>query len=276
MSDLMAAIKREYPDFMAVGELWDHAVPFQAYFMQHPQIAGAPESNLPGLIDFQLCFALHDALNKPMDWTDGLAKLYYVLAQDFLYSNANNNLVFADNHDMSRFYSVVGSDLRRFKMGMGFLLTTRGVPCIYYGTEILMKNFADPDGKVRSDFPGGWAGDKADKFEAQGRTKDENEAFNYIRQLALYRQKSDVLQTGKLTQFVPEKDTYVYFRSNEKGTVMVVMHYGEQTQNLWMGRFAEMLQDYTKGMDVMSGKEISMKQPLQLEPFSINIIELRK
>ncbi|MCB0683565.1 MAG: alpha-amylase, partial [Saprospiraceae bacterium] len=64
------------------------------------------------------------------------------------------NVTFLDNHDLSRFYSVIGEDLRKYKSGIAFLLTMRGIPSIYYGTEILMKNFKDPDGKVREDFPG--------------------------------------------------------------------------------------------------------------------------
>ena len=275
MSNLMAAIKNEYPQFNAVGELWDHAVAYQAYLAQHSKIAGAGESYLPGLIDFQVCFAAAEALNKPMDWTDGLTKIYYTLSEDFLYADPNRNLTFLDNHDLSRFYSVIGEDLRKFKMGLGFLLTTRGTPCIYYGTEILMKNFSNPDGKVREDFMGGWKGDKANKFTEAGRTPQEQDAYSFVRKLAQYRAGHDVLRTGKLTQFVPENDTYVYFRSNERSTVMVIMHYGEKNQSLVMTRFDEKLKGFTKGLEVETGREISLKGPIALEPFSIQIIELK-
>jgi neopullulanase len=276
MSNLMAALHNEYPKFRAVAELWDHAVSFQAYMQHNSKIIGAPETNLDGLIDFQLCFAIAEALNKPMSWADGLTKVYYTLAQDFLYAEPDRNLIFVDNHDMSRFYSVIGEDIRKFKMGMGFLFTMRGIPCLYYGSEILMKNFADPDGKVRSDFPGGWPGDKVNKFKTAGRTKEENEAFDFIQKLAVYRQSHPVLQTGQLTQFVPDKDTYVYFRSNGQATVMIIMHYGEKPQELALGRFSEKIDGFTKGKEIIKNETVSLKKTLHLEPFSVNIIELAK
>ena len=276
MSHLMAAVKKEYPQFNAVGELWDHEVAYQAYMMQHSKIAGAPETNLPGLIDFQLCFAVSEALNKPMDWTDGLTKIYYTLSQDFLYNEPNRNLTFLDNHDLSRFFSVVGEDIRKYEMGAGFLLTTRGTPCIYYGTEILMKNFSNPDGKVREDFKGGWAGDKMNKFTEAGRTPEEQRAFSFLQTLARYRREHEVLRTGALTQFVPENDTYVYFRSNKTSTVMVIMHYGDKAGKLVLDRYSEKLSGFTKGLNIVTGRVVSLETPLSLEGFSIQIIELQK
>jgi glycosidase len=276
MNNLIRTIEREYPHFSTVGEVWDHAVSFQAYLTKGSHIMGAPSSHLGGVTDFQLNFALNDALNKPTTWNDGLAKIYYTLAQDFLYAQPERNLIFLDNHDLSRFFSVIGEDPRKFKIGIGFLMTMRGIPCMYYGTEILMKNFADPDGKVRADFPGGWKGDAVNKFVEAGRTPQENETFDYIKRLANYRKASTALQTGKLTQFVPEKDTYVYFRSDEKSTVMVIMYTGSKNSSLPLNRFSEMLASFTKGKDVVEGKEMDLGHSVQLEPYSIHIIQLQK
>jgi len=276
MNRLLKSVREEYPKFSAVGEVWDHAVSFQAWLTNNNNIKGSPESHLPGTTDFQLYFALTDALNNPTDWTGGLAKIYYTLAQDFLYSKPDNNLTFIDNHDLSRFYSVVGEDIRKFKMGLGFLLTMRGTPSIYYGTELLMKNYANPDGKVRADFPGGWAGDTVNKFKASGRTKDENEIFNYIQKLARYRQSDDALQTGKLTQFVPENDAYVYFRSNEKSTVMVVMYTGKKDSQLSLNRFGEMFSGFKSAKDVIDDSPVDITKPVSLEPYTIRIVKLEK
>ena len=276
MSDLMKAIRYEYPQFGAVGELWDHCVAIEAYFAQHPKIAGAPDSHMPGMIDFQLYNAINEALNKPMGWTEGLSKLYYTLVQDVLYSDPSRNLTFLDNHDLSRFYSVVGEDLRKYKMGIAFLLTTRGTPSLYYGTEILMKNFANPDGKVREDFPGGWKGDKTDKFTKQGRTDKENEAFDFVKKLANFRKDNDVLQTGKLTQFVPENDSYVYFRSNEKKTVMIIMHYSDKPRTIHMSRFEEKLHGYSSYKDVLTDTVKTLTADIVLEPYEVRVLELVK
>jgi len=276
MRDLMARVQLEYPQFGAVGELWDHCVAIEAYFAQHPRIVGAPDSHLPGMIDFQVYNAINEALNKPMGWTEGLSKIYYTLVQDVLYADPSRNLTFLDNHDLSRFYSVVGEDIRKYKMGIAFLLTTRGTPSLYYGTEILMKNFADPDGKVREDFPGGWKGDKADKFTAKGRTEKENEAFDFIKKLANYRKDNEVLQTGKLTQFVPQNDSYVYFRSNEKKTVMVIMHYSDKPHTIYMSRFAEKLNGFKSYKDVMTDKIESLNADMVLNPYEVRVLEMIK
>ncbi|MFN8308760.1 MAG: glycoside hydrolase family 13 protein [Chitinophagales bacterium] len=274
MSELMRAIKFEFPHFTAVGELWDHGVAIQAHYQQDPQLCDTRNTHLDGLLDFQLSYAINEALSKPMDWTGGLARIYYTLAQDFLYSEAQQNVIFLDNHDLSRFYSMAGEDLRKFKMGIGFLLTTRGIPSLYYGTEILMKNYADPDGKVRSDFPGGWPHDRIDKFSATGRNANENEAFEMVRKLAQLRKKMPVLQTGKLTQFVPENDTYVYFRYNDKDTIMVVMHFSEQPQTLNLSRFQEFLKSRKKYTNLLNDTSNELTPTLSLPAMSIQILHL--
>src|SRR6202000_687322 len=138
----------------------------------------------------------------------------------FLCQDASRNVVFLDNHDMTRFYSVVNENFDKYKAGMALLMTTRGIPQMYYGDEILMAGVDNPDGLVRSDFPGGFPGDKENKFTAAGRTVKENEAFNYVRTLANYRKHSTALQTGKMMQYIPERGFYVYFRYDAKGTVM--------------------------------------------------------
>jgi glycosidase len=211
-----------------------------------------------------------------MGWTEGLSRIYYTLAQDVLYADPSRNLTFLDNHDLSRFYSVVGEDLRKYKMGIAFLLTTRGTPSLYYGTEILMKNFADPDGKVREDFPGGWKGDKTDKFTAKGRSEKESEAFDFVKKLANYRKGNDVLQTGKLTQFVPENDVYVYFRSNEKKTVMVVMYYSDKPHTIHTSRFAEKLNGFKSYKDVLTDKTAEIVADITLQPYEVKVLEMVK
>jgi glycosidase len=276
MQDLMKSIQDEYPRFSAVGELWDHCVAIEAYFMQHPKIMGAPDTHLPGLIDFQLYDAVNEALNKPMGWTEGLSRIYYTLVQDVLYPEPSRNLTFLDNHDLSRFYSVIGEDIRKYKMGIAFLLTTRGTPSLYYGTEILMKNFADPDGKVRADFPGGWQGDKANKFTRQGRTDKENEAFDFVKKLANYRKENEVLQTGKLTQFVPENDVYVYFRSNEKKTVMIIMHYSDKPHTIHLSRFAEKLKAFHSYSDILTDQSAPLGPDLDMKPYEVKVLEMGK
>lgn len=274
MAWLTRKIREQYPNFGLVGELWDHAVALQAKFVQQPKIKEEPDSHLPGLTDFQLYHAINEALNKKMDWTGGLARIYYTLMQDFLYTDATHNMLFLDNHDLSRFYSVIGEDFRKWEMGVAFLMTMRGIPSMYYGTEVLMKNFADPDGKVREDFKGGWAGDAVNHFTAAGRKQQENEAFNFVKNLAKYRSASEELVNGKLMQFVPEKDNYVYFRYTAKKSVMVILRYSDKPFTLDLSRFNEQLKNYTKAKDVLTGNTLQLSSTMDLEPMSVRVIEL--
>jgi glycosidase len=155
-------------------------------------------------------------------------------------------------------------------------MTMRGIPSIYYGTEILMKNYADPDGKVREDFPGGWPGDKVNKFVAEGRNDIENDAFNFIRRLAQWRKKTAVLHDGKLMQFVPEKGVYVYFRYNEQSTVMVIVNSSEDTRILKTKRFEERIKGFSKAYDWANDYAIDLGQELKLNALEIKILELKK
>ncbi|MFN8276806.1 MAG: alpha-amylase family glycosyl hydrolase [Chitinophagales bacterium] len=275
MQSLMMHVKTEYPHFTAVGEIWDHGIAIQSHFQKDPVLCDTRNTHLDGLLDFQMNYAFTEACSKPMDWTGGLSKLYYTLAQDYLYSNPLQNVTFLDNHDFSRFFSMVGEDQRKLKMGLGLLLTQRGIPSIYYGTEILMKNYADPDGKVRSDFPGGWKSDKVNKFNATGRSADENQMFQFISQLTTLRKKWAVLQTGALTQFVPENDTYVYFRKNDNRTVMMVVRYSENEQLLPLLRFQEFLYGHRTMTNALTGETVTLGNTLQVAPMSFAIYELK-
>jgi glycosidase len=222
-----------------------------------------------------LYFALNEGLTKPFGWTDGMARVYYTLAKDIAYENPMRNVTFLDNHDLSRFYSVVGEDIRKYKMGIAFLMTMRGIPSVYYGTEILMTGFSNPDGLVRSDFSGGWKGDKQNKFEASGRSELENEAVNYFSKLANWRKTNEAACTGKLMQFVPEKSVYVYFRYTGTQKVMVVMNAANDAQTLDLNRFNEMLQGKSSGTEVTTGKTIDLSKSLNMEPWSVQVIELK-
>lgn len=269
------AIQDEYPAFTCYGETWVHGVANQAYFTGGKTLQQAIDTQLDGVTDFQLQYAVSDALNNKMEWTAGVNKLYTTLATDFVYQDPTRNVVFLNNHDMSRFFSVVGEDVAKYKSAIAWLLTTRGIPQIYYGAEILMKNFSDPDGKVREDFIGGWATDKLDKFKSEGRSDAENELFNYVKKIANYRKNNPVLQTGKLMQFVPEDGVYVYFRYTEEKKVMVIMNTEDKENSLKTERFREILKNSTKAIDITNDRTFENISELSLLPKTTLILELQ-
>ncbi|MDO7884995.1 alpha-amylase family glycosyl hydrolase [Hymenobacter cheonanensis] len=273
LMDWGKAIGEEYPKLALFGEAWEGTEAEQAFFAQNifPPVNGF-KSNLPGVLDFQICFGISDVLKG--DGGD-LNKLYRALQGDWMYTDATRNVPFLDNHDMSRFYSVIGEDFAKYKMGIAWLLTLRGTPQLYYGTEVLMKNFSDPDGKVREDFPGGWAGDKTNYFTA--RPGQAGEAFDYVSKLANYRKAHPVLSSGKLMQFIPQDGVYTYFRYNENGEcVMVIANNTKETKQVDGTRFAERTTGFASGVEVVSGASIADLKTLTVPAHTAWVVELRK
>jgi len=275
MKEWGEAVKAEYPQMSFFGETFVHGTVNQAVFTQGNTMNHGFDTQLPGVTDFQYLWAITDLVNGKAPGQDGVTNLYNTLAKDFVYQEPARNVVFLDNHDLSRFFSVTGENIAKYKMALAGLLTTRGIPQLYYGAEILMKNFCNPDGLVRADFKGGWPGDKEDKFTAAGRTAQENEVFDYLRTLANYRKQNTVLQNGRVMQYVPENGVYVYFRYNEAKTVMVIMNGSDKAQDLSTKRFTERIGSFSKGLDVISGKEQSITDTIAVPAFTTLVLELK-
>jgi neopullulanase len=275
MSRWAKAVMDEYPSFNIVGEVWlDNSIPATAYWQKGMKNKDGYESNLPTVTDFPFCFAVAQSLNEQGGWSTGMRRLYVLLSQDFIYPNAYNNLTFLDNHDMTRFFLSVGRDLKKFKMGITFLLTTRGIPELYYGTELLMDGDGGHHPNVRRDFPGGWAGDKQNAFTKEGRTGEQNEAFDFLKKLLDWRKANPVIHSGKLKHYIPNDNIYVYFRSNENKTVMVVMNANPASKTISLARFAEDLAGKNRGTDISSGEVMQLKESLDIPAQTALVLEL--
>lgn len=269
------AIKEEYPKLRLFGETWVQNVSEQAYFTGIKNINGEQIPNLPSALDFQLNFSIEDALNKETDWTSGLSRLYYTLSQDFLYKNSDNNVIFLDNHDKARIFTTLGENIDKLKSAIGLLMTLRGLPVLYYGTELLFTGNAQPDGNVRQDISGGWKEDKINQFVDSGRTRNENDIFNYIKKLANYRRSSKALQTGKLTQFIPEESVYVFFRYDQEKKIMVVLNTNKSEKKILTKRFKEFLSGAKLLKDIVSEEVINDYNEIAIDKNSIRILEVK-
>ena len=128
---------------------------------------------------------------------------------------------------------------------------------------------------LRQEFPGGWPDPKRSAFTAEGRTKKENEAWDYMSTLLNWRKNASVIHNGNLMQFIPENEVYVYFRYNQEQTVMVILHNGYQPKVLKTERFNEMLSKFSAGKDILTGKELTDLSKIQLSPRSAMVIELK-
>ncbi len=275
MSQWGEAMQAEYPQLGLFGETWVHGAAVQAQFTEDNNLREGYNSHLPGVTDFQLYYAINDALGRQQGWTEGISRIYYTLAKDFLYEDPYRNVVFLDNHDLGRFYGNVGKDFNKYKSGLSFLLTTRGIPMIYYGTEILMMGSGGGFGEGgRKDFPGGWADDAVNKFKASGRTAEEQEAFEFVKKLANYRKTSSTLQHGRLMQFVPNNDIYVYFRYDQQGTIMVIMNSSPEGQTVKTARYMERIQGFRSASDIITGEQLSDLSAISLDRNSTRILEL--
>jgi len=276
LNNVNSALLKEFPTVTTFVEAWGNDVIANAYFVRNT--LDIPfKHNAMGALDFPWCAAVHNALTQPTAWTEGINKLYLTLSEDFVYKEPLSNCIFLDNHDMNRFYSVVKEDLAKFKMGMAMLFTMRGIPQLYYGTEILMKNYKDPDDQeVRFDFPGGWQDDAVNKFEASGRTQQENEAFNYIKALANFRKSSAALTKGKTMQFIPQNGVYVYFRYTANQTVMCVVNPNDKPATINLSRFEERIKGLTKALDITTGTNFNLEPTLTISEKNVLVMELKK
>jgi glycosidase len=279
--DMMAewgqAVLTEYPEFNTVGECWINYPATVAYWQKDACNLDGYNSWLPAVFDFPLYDALQRAFNEKEGWNTGLTRLYEILSQDFSYPDPGNLVTFADNHDVNRYFDTQGDDIRKMKMAMAFLMTTRGIPQVFYGSEILLTTGEDEGhGNLRKDFPGGWPGDNRNAFTAAGRSSAENDMYLYLKTLLNWRKTSKVIHTGKLSHFIPSDGTYTYFRYNEKETVMVVLNNSDTLKTIDAARFAEFLQPYRSGWDVTGNQPVADLSMISLPAKSALILELKK
>ncbi|MFL9484939.1 glycoside hydrolase family 13 protein [Chitinophagaceae bacterium LWZ2-11] len=250
MNKCNKALEDEYPRITMFGETWVHGTANQAFFARN-NIETPFKSNLIGVTDFQMLFyGIQPAMNEKFGWTEGVNKLYNTTANDFLYKDPMNNVLFLDNHDMTRFFSTVNEDVEKQKAGIAWLLTERGIPQMYYGTEVIMKGVSNPDGWVRLDFPGGWEGDQKNAFTKQGLTDQEINVQDWTKALGKFRKNSSAIKTGKMMQYLPDDGLYVYFRYDNNQTVMCVMNTNEKEKVIDFSKYAERTNGFSKATDV--------------------------
>lgn len=273
------AITDEYPNFNIVGEVWMHDQAQMAYWQKDSKIAAIQSYNsyLPSVMDFTLHDAIGNVFNEDQaGWDAGMQKVYDNFTNDFLYPDINNILVFAENHDTGRFNEIYKGDFNKYKMAMALIATVRGIPQIYYGSEIGMagdKGKGDAD--IRRDFPGGWAGDANNAFAKSGRTAEQEKFYDFSSKLFNWRKGKDVIHNGKTTHYLPDNNVYVYFRYNEKETVMVVMNNSKETRTFKTARFAESIKNHKSGKEVFTDKTIDVTNEVTIEPKSVLILELQ-
>jgi glycosidase len=227
-------------------------------------------------------FTLHDAFGTVFNedeaaWDKGLIKVYENFTNDFLYANPNNIMTFIENHGTMRFNEIYKNDFKKYQMGMTLVATVRGIPQLYYGSEIGMSGNKDKggDAAIRQDFPGGWDGDKNNAFSNSGRTSEQKQYFDFTSKLLQWRKSNEAVHFGKMKHYIPENNVYVYFRYTDNQSVMVILNNSSKSQTIKTDRFRESIQNYTAGIDVMSGNNIELKNELTIDSKSVMILDLK-
>ena len=279
--DMMARwckeVQTEYPHFNIVGETWLNSNVLISYWQKDSKLAAPKNSNLKTVMDFPLMEHMNKAFDEETtDWAGGLYRLYDYLTQDFVYADPMNLLVFLDNHDTARFTTndEKAKNVSRYQQALTFMLTTRGIPQIYYGTEILMTgDKSEGDGMLRKDFPGGWAGDERNCFVASGRTAEEQAAFSFMQKLLQWRKVNDVIAKGSLKHFSINNGVYVYERKYNGKSVVVIMNGNDREQTISLTPYKEILTK-SKAHDVITEKTIELGENLTLGHREVLLLEL--
>jgi len=273
------AIMNEYPNLNIVGEVWMHNQAQIAYWQKDSTIGNIEHYNsyLPSIMDFTLHDAIYTMFNEDkMNWNKGMIKAYDNFTNDFLYPNITNILIFAGNHDVTRINDYYQSDSAKYKLAMSLLLTTRGIPQLYYGDEIGMigNKEKNGDGDIRKDFPGGWSDDKQNAFSEKTRTDFQKDYFNFTKKLLHWRKHKSVIHKGKLMQYVPQHNLYVYFRYSDSERVMVIINNSDKTQIIEWEDYYEGLNGALSGHDIISETKIFFDNTLPIKEKTSMIIEL--
>ena len=276
LADWTKAILQEYPNFNIVGEEWVSNPSLISYWQAGTAKMDDYTSYLPSVMDFPLQSAVVDGLMGETSWRSSMTKIYESLANDYMYGDLNNIMIFPDNHDMSRIYTRLNEDFDKWKMAMTLFFTTRGTLQFYYGTEILMNNPGTEDhGVIRSDFPGGWEGDAVNAFTGEGLTTQQKEAQGFIRVLANLRRQSCALNMGEMLHYIPQDEVYVYFKSFGDEHKMIVLNRNDEEVELSLERFQQGLEGFIRADNVLTSETIELGSTMALAPMGSYIFDLK-
>jgi glycosidase len=276
MARWSCTVMDEYPHLNMCGEEWSLQPLTLAYWQRGKVNPDGYVSCLPGLLDFPLQHGLAKALVEEEGWNTGWVNLYETTSYDGVYADPFGHVIFPDNHDMSRIFTQLDEDVDLLRLALVYFATMRGTPQFYYGTEVLMSNKGDDShGNIRSDFPGGWAGDPVDAFQGTGLRPEQLDMQAFFRKLLQWRKTATAIHEGKLMHFAPRQGVYVYFRYQDTQQVMVVLNKSADRQTIDLAPFADRLAGATLGREVLTDRAVELTGPLSVGPKQALVLEIR-
>ena len=263
----------EYPNFNFVGEEWSSNSTMVSYWQKDSKRHDDYVSFIPSMMDFPLQNALIKGLLEKDTWDSGIGNIFRVLANDFQYGNPYNLVVFAGNHDMTRIYSLLNERMDLYKMAMSIICTIRGIPQIYYGTEIAMAS-TDDHGELRKDFPGGWPNDDKNAFTGHGLNERELDAQNYLKKLLNWRKNNLAIAKGDLIHYPVQDGIYIYFRRYENEMVMVIINNNDRAKTVYPDHFNETIKGRTKGVNIINDRLHYLSREINIPGKSTLVLEI--
>jgi glycosidase len=276
----MARIIAEYPDLGVVGEAWAYDPAVIAPMQTGSPIAPDGQPGVPHLMDFPLQIRSRDALLAQDSWNSGLISLYQFMVNDRLYGDPHALMVFSDNHDFDRIHTQMGEDEALTRMSLTLMLTTRGIPQILYGTELLFTNQTPGDhGEIRADFPGGWPSDARNAFSGDGLSDEEAGMQAWLSAMVTWRKTAQAVHHGDLIHFAPleqhgTQSVYVYARRYGDDAVLVVLNKGDREHAVDLPRYSEALTGFRRARDVVTGEILTLADGLAVPPRASVVFDL--
>lgn len=196
----------EYKPVFIFGE-WSHSATTSEPNMEN----FANESGM-SLLDFRYNTAIRSALANST--TSGYTMVdFYNTMMDMEndYDCINDQVTFLDNHDQSRFMTEADNNTWTVDIAYALQMTSRGIPCVYYGTEQYM---GDADGGTSDPY------NRADMTSFSKTTR----AYQIISKLAPLRKSNPALAYGYTQQRWLNDDVYVFERIFGDSVVMVAVN----------------------------------------------------
>ncbi len=272
-----ARVMQEYPNLNIVGEEWSPHPAVVAYWQRGKRNHDGYVSHTPSMMDFPMNSALLAALVEDDGAFTGWTRVYEGLAHDFVYPDAANLVLFDGNHDTPRMYSLLKKDAGLTKLALAYMATTRRIPQVFYGSEILLQSPLErDDGRVRADMPGGWAGDAVNAFTGTGLAPEQRDMQDWVKRLFNWRKGERLIHDGALMQYAPLEGCYVFFRFDAGRTVMLALNKTSHAVDLPTARFAERVAAGDRARDVLSGETSTVAATIRVPARSPLILELSK
>jgi len=265
----------EYPKLNIVGECWAGAPSIVAYWDGASNNADGYNSGLTSVMDFPLMNAIETGLKSD---NYGMNIIYDALSLDFVYNDPRTLMIFLDNHDTYRFADLMNGNYKKIKLGLTMLATLRGVPQLYYGTELMFrsKDIEEGHGGARIDFSGGWKNDPVNLFNPSERNYDQSAVYDHTKKLFNWRKTADVIHTGKTMHFIPYNNTYSYFRYNKNEVVFVFINASNEPQEIDWQRYEEITGGLSEGLSVLDDKKVKIGDKITVQGLESVVVEFIK